>query len=107
VTRARLIGIAAVVVLAGLAFQAGEYGMLDWLKLRSQLAEERRAVRELEHQLDSLQRLAHALETDPAAQERAAREQFGMIRKGELLYRLVPKVDAGSEDSAPTIVLPR
>lgn len=101
-TRARLIGIAAVVVLAGLAFQAGEYGMLDWLKLRSQLAEERRAVRELEHQLDSLQRLAHALETDPAAQERAAREQFGMIRKGELLYRLVPKVDAGSEDLPPT-----
>jgi cell division protein FtsB len=102
VTRARLIGIAAVVVLTGLAFQAGEYGMLDWLKLRSQLAEERRAVRELEHQLDSLQRLAHALETDPAAQERAAREQFGMIRKGELLYRLVPKVDAGSEELPPT-----
>ncbi len=101
-TRPRLIGIAAVVVLAGLAFQAGEYGMLDWLTLRSQLAEERRAVRELEHQLDSLQRLAHALETDPAAQERAAREQFGMIRKGELLYRLVPKVDAGSEDPAAT-----
>jgi len=102
VTRARLIGIAAVVVLAGLAFQAGEYGMLDWLKLRSQVAEERRAVRELEHQLDSLQRLAHALETDPAAQERAAREQFGMIRKGELLYRLVPKVDVGSEELPPT-----
>jgi len=102
VTRARLIGIAAAVVLTGLAFQAGEYGMLDWLKLRSQLAEERRAVRELEHQLDSLQRLAHALETDPAAQERAAREQFGMIRKGELLYRFVPKVDAGDEHPAPT-----
>jgi len=101
VTRARLIGIAAAVVLAGLAFQAGEYGMLDWLKLRSQLAEERRAVRELERQLDSLQRRARALETDPAAQERAAREQFGMIRKGELLYRLVPKVDAGSEAGAP------
>ena len=98
-TRPRLIGIAAGVVLAGLAFQAGEYGTLDWLKLRSQLAEERRAVRELERQLDSLQRLARELETDPAAQERAAREQFGMIRKGELLYRLVPKVDA---DSGPT-----
>ncbi|PYP47479.1 MAG: hypothetical protein DMD50_04535 [Gemmatimonadetes bacterium] len=100
-TRARLIGIAAAVVLAGLAFQAGEYGMLDWLKLRSQLAEERRAVRELERQLDSLQRRARALETDPAAQERAAREQFGMIRKGELLYRLVPTVDVGSEAGAP------
>ena len=101
-TRPRLIGIAAAVVLAGLAFQAGEYGTLDWLKLRSRLAEERRAVRELERQLDSLQRLARELETDPAAQERAAREQFGMIRKGELLYRLVPKVDAASEDSGPT-----
>ena len=101
-TRARLVAIAAAVVLAGLVFQAGEYGMLDWLKLRSQLAEERRAVRDLEHQLDSLQRLAHALETDPAAQERAAREQFGMIGKGELLYRLVPKVDPGDENPAPT-----
>jgi len=59
-------------------------------------------VRELEHQLDSLQRLAHALETDPAAQERAAREQFGMIRKGELLYRLVPKVTPGGEELPPT-----
>ncbi len=100
-TRARLIGIAAAVALAGLAFQAGEFGTLDWLKLRSQLAEERRAVRDLERQLDSLQRLARELETDAAAQERAAREQFGMIRKGELLYRLVPKVDPG-EDSGPT-----
>ncbi|PYP78502.1 MAG: hypothetical protein DMD25_07240 [Gemmatimonadetes bacterium] len=103
-TRARLIGIAAAVVLAALAFQAGEYGVLDWLTLRSQLAEERRAVRELERQLDSLQRLAHTLETDPVAQERAAREQFGMIRKGELLYRLVPKVEPGSEDGAPAPV---
>ena len=99
-TRPRLIGIAAAVVLAGLAFQAGEYGTLDWLTVRSQLAEAGRSVRDLERQLDSLQRLAHALETDPAAQERAAREQFGMIRKGELLYRLVPKVDVGSDPAS-------
>jgi cell division protein FtsB len=101
VTRARLIGIAATVVLAGLAFQAGEYGLLDWLKLRSQLAAERRVVGELERQLDSLERLARALETDPVAQERAAREQFGMIRKGELLYRLVPRVEMGNDGSGP------
>jgi cell division protein FtsB len=96
VTRARLLAIVAAAVLVGLAFQAGEYGTFDWLKLRRQLADERRAARELTARLDSLERLAHALETDPVAQERAAREQFGMIRKGELLYRLVPKVDSGS-----------
>jgi len=93
VTRSRLAGIAGAVVLEGLAFQAGEYGTVDWLKLRGQLIQERRAVRGLEVELDSLARLARALETDPAAQERAAREQFGMIRRGEILYRLVPQTD--------------
>jgi cell division protein FtsB len=45
----------------------------------------------LRAELDSLARIARALETDPAAQERAAREGFGMIRDGEILYRIVPK----------------
>jgi cell division protein FtsB len=96
VTRPRLAGMAGAVVLAGLAFQAGEYGTVDWLKLRGQLIQERRAVRDLEVELDSLARLARALETDPAAQERAAREQFGMIRRGEILYRLVPQTETPS-----------
>jgi cell division protein FtsB len=100
-TRTRLIGIAAAVVLAALAFQAGEYGTLDWLKLRRQVREERRAVQDLTARLDTLERTAHALETDPVAQERAAREQFGMIRKGEVLYRLVPRVD-GDSGAAPS-----
>ena len=97
---ARLAGLAAALVLAGLAFQAGEYSTLDWLKLRRQVALERQAVRDLEVALDSLARLAHALETDPLTQERAAREQFGMIRRGERLYRLVPRVDSGSNATA-------
>jgi cell division protein FtsB len=96
-----MIGCAAGVVLAALAFQAGEYSTLDWFTLRRQRAEERRAVRELELELDSLQRLARALEEDPAAQERAAREQFGMIRKGELLYRLVPRLEGESGEPPP------
>ena len=91
-TRARLAGLAAAALLAGVAFQAGEYGTLDWLKLRGRLARERQAVRELEVELDSLAQRGHALETDPVAQERAAREEFGMIRTGEVLYRLVPRV---------------
>ncbi|HEX4575504.1 MAG TPA: septum formation initiator family protein [Gemmatimonadales bacterium] len=95
-TRARLAGLVAALALAAVAFLAGEYSTLDWLKLRRQLAHERQTVRDLELQLDSLERLAHALETDPVAQEHAARAQFGMIRKGEMLYRIVPRTDAGS-----------
>jgi len=70
VTRPRLAAIAGAVVLAGLAFQAGEYGTVDWLKLRRQVIQERRAVRDLEVELDSLSRLARALETDPADSQR-------------------------------------
>lgn len=92
-TRARIAALVAAVVLTALAFQAGEYGTLDWLTLRRHLADERQAVRELEIEVDSLARQAHVLESDSVAQERAAREEFGMIRKGEILYRLVPQTD--------------
>ena len=101
-SRLELAGIVGAIVLLALAFQGGEYGTLDWLQLRRQLAEERAAVRAVEVELDSLGRAARALETDAVAQERAAREQFGMIRPGEILYRLVPQVEAGSSPgSAP------
>jgi cell division protein FtsB len=95
VTRSRVAALAGCVICAWVVVFSGEYSTFDWLTLRHQLQEERRAVRDLHLALDSLDHLAHALETDPAAQERAAREQFGMIRNGELLYRLVPRPDTG------------
>jgi cell division protein FtsB len=90
VSRWKIAGLVGAVVLAGLALLGGEYSTFDWLTLKRRLAEERRVIAELEAEIDSLARLARALETDPAAQERAAREEFGMIRDGEILYRLVP-----------------
>ena len=60
----------------------------------------------LRHQVDSLTRLAHAIASDPAMQERIAREEFGMVRGSkELLYRFAPTPTAGRHlpptDSAP------
>ena len=72
------------------ALQGGEYGTLDLLQLRREEAEERANVARLQLLVDSLGRAATAIEHDPRVQERAARERFGMIRKGEFLYRLVP-----------------
>jgi cell division protein FtsB len=91
VKRQRIAGLAGAVVLVAVALFAGEYSTIDWIKLRSQLADQQEAVSVLRVELDSLMRVARALETDPAAQERAAREGFGMIRDGEILYRIVPK----------------
>jgi cell division protein FtsB len=89
-TRAQLIGLGGGVALVLVALFAGEYSTLDWLTLRRQLGEERDSVAALRAGLDSLARLARALENDPATQERVAREQFGLIRDGEILYRIVP-----------------
>ena len=90
-TRRRIAGLAGALVLVGVAVFAGEYSTIDWLKLRGQLADQQEAVAVLRAELDSLSRIARALENEPAAQERAAREGFGMIRDGEILYRIVPK----------------
>jgi len=91
VTRRRVLSLAAVLGLIAFALLAGEYSTFDWLTLRRQLEVERAAVRELEAEVDSLERALREFESNPAEQERVAREDFGMIRDGETLYRLVPK----------------
>jgi cell division protein FtsB len=74
----------------------GEYNTLDWIKIRNLERDERSRVAELQHTVDSLTRVAGALRKDRRVQERVARESFGMIRKGEHLYRLLP-----AEEGAP------
>src|SRR6185312_10149739 len=81
VTRTRVAGIAGAIGLVALAAWGGEYGTADWITIRRQVADERARVAALRIEL----------ETNPAVQERVAREQFGMIRDGETLYRVVPK----------------
>ena len=90
-TRIRVAGIAGALGLLALAAWGGEYGTADWITIRRQLADERAQVAALRIELDSLGKLANDLETNPVVQERVAREQFGMIRDGETLYRVVPK----------------
>ena len=89
-TRSQWIALGGGVVLVLVAAFAGEYSTLDWLKLRRQLAVERDTVQSLKNAVDSLRHVVNALENDPATQERVAREQFGMIRDGEILYRIIP-----------------
>ena len=81
-----LVGASAVLFL----IFGGEYNTFDWLKIRRLEREEQARVTELEHTVDSLTKVAKALQKDRRVQERVARESFGMIRKGEHLYRLLP-----------------
>ncbi len=82
--------LAAVVVVGGLTFGVfgGEYGTQDWWQLRSDIEEQHNAIARLRVEVDSLAAWARLLETDPTTQERVARELFGFIRPGEMLYRV-------------------
>ena len=80
------------------ALQGGEYGTLDLLQLQREEKEETANVVRLQRIVDSLAQAATAIERDPRVQERVARERFGMIKKGEFLYRLVPTQKSVSGD---------
>jgi cell division protein FtsB len=83
--------IIGLVVLGALvfAFQAGEYSTPQYLTLRATEREERARVELLTREIDSLTRLKKLVETDPAWQERIGREQYGMLRQGEIQFTVV------------------
>ncbi|HEX6105479.1 MAG TPA: septum formation initiator family protein [Gemmatimonadales bacterium] len=89
-TPARWAAVAALAFALYFAVQGGEYGTTDLLELRGEVSREEAEVARLVRLVDSLEQAARAVEQDPRTQERVARESFGMIRRGEFLYRLVP-----------------
>ena len=71
------------------AVQGGEYGTRDLLRQRARRRMLLASIDTLQRAVDSLKAYKHQLETDPALQERIAREEFGMVRGNkELLYRI-------------------
>lgn len=71
------------------AVQGGEYSTLDLIRQQRQHARLTRETDSLQRIVDSLKRHKTQVLTDPGTQERIAREQFGMVRGRELLYRIV------------------
>jgi len=84
--------IAVLILIGGLAFGlfGGEYRAIDSWKLKRQVREEQLALEQLRLEIDSLRAYAESLETNRETQERVARERFGMIRDGEIVYLIEP-----------------
>ena len=80
---------AGVVAALVFAVQGGEYGTRDLMRQKLRRRALTSAIDSLTRIVDSLKRYKHRVETDPALQERIAREEFGLVRGDkELLYRL-------------------
>jgi cell division protein FtsB len=88
VRKARVVGLVAVVGGVAFGFAGGEYGTLDWWQLRGQISAEQEALDSLAIEVDSLKKEVRAIQRDPAEVERVAREKYGMLRPGELLFQI-------------------
>jgi cell division protein FtsB len=91
-------------VLAALVFaiQGGEYGTRDLFRQRQRRARLTTAIDSLQSIVDSLKRYKKRVETDPALQERIAREEFGMVRGNkEILYRIAEPAAPGDSAARP------
>lgn len=84
------------VAIAAFAVQGGEWGTFDLMAQKGRIARLELAVDSLQHVVDSLKTYRRRIATDPALQERIAREEFGMVRGNkEVLYRFTEPSGAG------------
>ena len=73
----------------------GGSSVRDLLEARANVVVEGRRLEEARVKIDSLKVELQQLEQDPAIIERIAREEYGMIREGEGLYRFTPTTPDG------------
>lgn len=83
------------------AIQGGEYGTLDLVRQHRQRLSLQREIDSLVRAVDSLRRFKQRVLTDPRTQERIAREEFGMVRGKELLYRIAEPPPSPSRPRDP------
>jgi cell division protein FtsB len=94
-------------LVAGLLLLAGYYvlfgGVYSVFDMRGMRAEREDLVDELDSLIartDSLAQRGDSLESDPLAIERAAREEHGLIREGEVVFQFHPvDEDADAQES--------
>ncbi len=83
------------------AIFGGEYTVFELNRLEAIELERAAQLARAQTEIDSLRQVASQLKNDAAEIERVARERYGMIREGEILYRFLEAPDqnaAGLEE---------
>lgn len=83
-----------ILLLAGtsvlLYFALSSKGFVSRIRVENELTEKQERVIELKRDIQTLRRERDLLRDDLATIEHAARESHGMIRPGEIVYRILP-----------------
>jgi len=69
----------------------GTHGFLAMRRTQRQIQQLREQIGKLNDENKTLRDQVHALKTDPQAIERIAREEMGLAKPGELIFKLPPK----------------
>lgn len=98
---ARWLALAVLVLAALFAYHGGIFSTAGYRAMQAQAVASQVRVVRLKKEVDSLKAFADSLENDPAVQERVARENFGMLRPGELSFTIVPAPKKDSASKSP------
>ena len=88
-TAGRVAGLCLLAIAGYYAVWGGEYSVFDLHRIEQRQQEEAARIEIARARTDSLRDLTDRLDRDAATIETVARERFGMIRDGEVLYRFV------------------
>lgn len=94
------------ILVAYFAVEGGEYGTSDMLNVRGRIAETKGAIDSLKRVSDSLTLVKKDVMTNPAVQERIAREEFGMVKGDKELIYHVLRPDSGAVGADSTVRVP-
>jgi cell division protein FtsB len=96
----RLLGVVVALLLAYFVIEGGEYGTSDLWRLRGRIKGTQVALDSIKRVVDSLSLRKKDVQTNPAVQERIAREEFGMVKGDrEVVYHLL-RPDTAAVDSS-------
>ena len=103
-----LLKVAFWALVAWFAVQGGEYGTSDLYSVRERVRDTKLAIDSLKRVVDSLSLRKRDVVSNPAVQERIAREEFGMVKGDhELIYHVLrPDSGAVLPDSAARVPSP-
>lgn len=87
--RATAIVVGAVMLFLYVFFNSS--GILQRLKLEMQKKEVQEKIQTAEEEQKKLKDQSKALDGDPKAVEKVAREKYGMVRENEKVYKVAPK----------------
>lgn len=90
----RILGVALLALFLQDVF--GTHGFLAMRRTQQEIKQIREQIGKLNAENKSLAGEVNALKTDPKAIERVAREDMGLVRPGELIYKLPDSAPDGS-----------